>query len=215
MFIFVTLAFMDAALDDARSINDTDTSIAGPSCAVIESNCSEIAAVNTELPTAADVTVNSVSQGTESLDFQAPNFGVIELNCSDIVAVNAELLTVADDTLDSESHGAEALDFQAQTNEADLNGKHLCVKDSETDKDHSSAIIQSPKTASLFSPQKRKPYHGWISNDEEDDFMYLMPEPLPEALKKCLRLNKKRIQRWDLRPEDVYGSHLSPAPPCS
>lgn len=90
----------------------------GPSRAVIESNCSEIAAVNTELLTAADVTVDSVSQGTESLDFQAPNFGVIEPKCSDIVAVNAELLTVADDTLDSQSHGAEALVFQAQTNEA-------------------------------------------------------------------------------------------------
>lgn len=65
------------------------------------------------------------------------------------------------------------------------------MKDSETDRDPANIIIHPPKPAGFFAPRKRKPYHGWICDDVEEDLMCLTPEPLPETLKKFPRLNKK------------------------
>nr|POE84561.1 hypothetical protein CFP56_71405 [Quercus suber] len=43
-----------------------------------------------------------------------------------------------------------------------------------------SHVIQSPLLDSLPTRRQRRPYHGWISNDEEVDLVQLTPAPLPE-----------------------------------
>uniref|UniRef100_A0A7N2RET5 Uncharacterized protein n=1 Tax=Quercus lobata TaxID=97700 RepID=A0A7N2RET5_QUELO len=41
-------------------------------------------------------------------------------------------------------------------------------------------VIQSPLLDSLPTQRRCRPYHGWISNDEEVDLVQLTPAPLPE-----------------------------------
>ncbi|XP_030968697.1 uncharacterized protein LOC115989174 isoform X2 [Quercus lobata] len=47
-------------------------------------------------------------------------------------------------------------------------------------------VNQSP-LPDIRPTRRRRPYHGWISNDEEIDLVQLTPAPLPEGIAKLLR----------------------------
>lgn len=66
----------------------------------------------------------------------------------------------------------------------------------------------------------RRPYHGWISNDDDnEDLVHLEPAPLQQSLAKLLTpvpsqeslarfldtlgRRRKRKTGWDVRPQDV------------
>ncbi|KAM3693996.1 hypothetical protein ACJW31_07G027300 [Castanea mollissima] len=47
-------------------------------------------------------------------------------------------------------------------------------------------VNQSP-LPDIRPTRRRRPYHGWISNDEEIDLVQLTPAPLPEGIAKLLK----------------------------
>ncbi|CAK9326250.1 unnamed protein product [Citrullus colocynthis] len=68
-----------------------------------------------------------------------------------------------------------------------------------------SPIISQPLPAYTPKIRRRKPYHGWISNnDKEEDLVYLTPDSLPEEFAKLLMSHalRKRKKRWDVEPEE-------------
>lgn len=68
--------------------------------------------------------------------------------------------------------------------------------------------IHSEQPKHTVRIRKRRPYNGWISNDDEvneECFIKLEPSPLPVELAKLLfgtNIRSSRKKRWDLRPED-------------
>lgn len=66
-------------------------------------------------------------------------------------------------------------------------------------------LILSPQVDCL-PRHRRKPCYGWISSDDEADFVELTPAPLPAELTKLLsgaNWPRKRKRRWDVRPGDM------------
>lgn len=75
------------------------------------------------------------------------------------------------------------------------------------------------ETPHMTHNQRRKPYNGWISNDDVDDVVHLTPAPLQESLQKMLtpaalqesfdklfngmNSGRKRKTGWDVRPQDM------------
>ncbi|KAJ9160303.1 hypothetical protein P3X46_025716 [Hevea brasiliensis] len=66
--------------------------------------------------------------------------------------------------------------------------------------------ICSPERVDALPRRSRRPFHGWISSDDEEELVELTPAPLHETLAKILYttdVSKNRKRRWDVRPEDM------------
>ncbi|PON69040.1 WIYLD domain containing protein [Parasponia andersonii] len=186
----------DVSQDDARK--DIEPSTAESSCGVMSE------AVNAKLPT--DDALNSVSQSTKALDFEAHTSEAGAEDCNNPPTKEERRGDCNDDKLDINFGTTNMDDVQDfGTNE------HLgCVKDSGSDKRVANTPFHSTKLEGFASSRKRRPYHGWISgNDDNDDnnLVELTPIPLPEGLEKLFRVmvrrNTETKTSWDVRPEDV------------
>ncbi|KDP44802.1 hypothetical protein JCGZ_01302 [Jatropha curcas] len=63
--------------------------------------------------------------------------------------------------------------------------------------------VLSPDRVDAFPGGRRRPYYGWISNDDDWDLVELKPAPLPEKIAKLLLVadgSRSLKRRW---PEDV------------
>ncbi|GLT75913.1 hypothetical protein SLA2020_476060 [Shorea laevis] len=68
------------------------------------------------------------------------------------------------------------------------------------------SAAQTPKQpgGSDMKQRRRHYYHGWISNDWEEDLVELKPGPLAEKVAKLLLENvHEKRKRWDVKPEDM------------
>ncbi|XP_038884315.1 uncharacterized protein LOC120075188 isoform X2 [Benincasa hispida] len=69
------------------------------------------------------------------------------------------------------------------------------------DHDHLRSTFNQSLPAYTPKIRRRKPYHGWIGNDDkEEDLVYLTPDHLPEEFAKLLNAFRKRKKRWDVEP---------------
>ncbi|KAG6625472.1 hypothetical protein CIPAW_16G099400 [Carya illinoinensis] len=85
----------------------------------------------------------------------------------------------------------EALDTASVTHESPLvfaEGMH-CLPPPVT--------IQSKLPMDGLPMRSRRPYHGWIGNDDDEELVHLKPAPLQQSRRS------KRKTRWDVRPQDV------------
>lgn len=68
-------------------------------------------------------------------------------------------------------------------------------------------VNESKQPADVFPVRRRRPYHGWISDGEDEaELVDVEPPPHSEELQKVLFgrvVWKIRKTRWDLRPEDM------------
>ena len=80
-------------------------------------------------------------------------------------------------------------------------------------------MSRSPLPVDNLPTQRRKPYHGWIGDDDADDLVHLTPARLQESLEKMptpaafqeifdkslngISSRRKRKSGWDMRPQDM------------
>ncbi|KAJ7959711.1 Histone-lysine N-methyltransferase [Quillaja saponaria] len=135
--------------------------------------------------------------------------------------------------LDTLQQNSDALDSASQTNEVhactsitnhEIDGKDFLQPADETEGGYQEGIKldmgnQKIQVDNVFTqpsqpidnlplpPQRRKPCHGWINHDGDDeDLVYLTPSPLPKDIEKLLSersVKRKRKTMWDVRPEDM------------
>lgn len=85
------------------------------------------------------------------------------------------------------------------------------AKDCGTDKHGRKKTLScSPQLECGVPIQRRRPCHGWLSDDDDDedqkDLVVLSQEPFPQHLENLLigsGRKKKRKSMWDVRPEDM------------
>ncbi|KAE8722808.1 hypothetical protein F3Y22_tig00013565pilonHSYRG00019 [Hibiscus syriacus] len=118
----------------------------------------------------------------------------------------------------TESHTGHGLDCASNANEAmctlkprdKSEGKHLSPVEAECS---TKSDVQYPSSSGHFTPPpplqignltvKRRPYHGWICSDDEEDLVELRPGPIAEEMESFLRSFTKNKKRWDMKPDDM------------
>ncbi|KAF5445581.1 hypothetical protein F2P56_034624 [Juglans regia] len=120
---------------------------------------------------------------------------------------------------------SEAVEAVSQTNQATWQTNEALDTASEAHESQSmhclppAVTIQSKLPMDGLPTPSRRPYHGWISNDDDEDLVHLKPAPLQQSLAKLLTpvpsqeslvkfldtlgRRRKRKTRWDVRPQDV------------
>ncbi|KAG2664793.1 hypothetical protein I3760_16G100900 [Carya illinoinensis] len=120
---------------------------------------------------------------------------------------------------------SEAVEAVSQTNQATWQTNEALDTASVTHESQGMHCLPPPVTIQSKLPmdglpmRSRRPYHGWISNDDDEELVHLKPAPLQQSLAKMLTpvpsqeslvkfldtlgRRSKRKTRWDVRPQDV------------
>nr|XP_024927496.2 uncharacterized protein LOC107413783 isoform X3 [Ziziphus jujuba var. spinosa] len=109
-------------------------------------------------------------------------------------------------TAEAEKRGLENMDLNSGKRSVNFIAGRI-VKDIGACKYNMKILGGSQQLVGGVSSGTRKPCHGWLCDDDEDDDLEdLPPDPLPDCLEKPLvgwNGNRKRNRRWDMRPEDM------------
>lgn len=175
-----------------------DDTLAGPSTATLPPPHSDAEALEIALP------------ASEALESAPQTYGT---SGTALVSYDSD----CDDRLPMLADGTGQKDLNLEQNSGEQ--QHLNILKT-SDKDSGSVdpfgdtnlspphAIHSEQPKHTVRIRKRRPYNGWISNDDEvneECFIKLEPSPLPVELAKLLfgtNIRSSRKKRWDLRPED-------------
>lgn len=176
-----------------------DDTLAGPSTAALAPPQSDVEALEIALP--ASGALESAPQTYRTSDTALVCY---ESDCNDHLPMLGERTGQKDLNLEQNS-GEQQCPNVLKTSDKDSGGVDP-FGDTNISPPHA---INSEQPKHNIPTRKRRPYNGWISNDEEvneECFIKLEPSPLPVELAKLLfgtNIHSSRKKRWDLRPEDL------------
>ncbi|KAG8644897.1 uncharacterized protein LOC110624598 isoform X2 [Manihot esculenta] len=136
-----------------------------------------------------------------------PSSEVLLPTCSSEEAIAFHLQANADLGMASEKNNNKTpfTALQADTSEYKDINIDQCYRE-KTISNSRERNIGSPEVVEALPIRWRRPYHGWISSDDDEELVELTPAPLDETFAKILNstdVSRKGKRRWDARRQDI------------